>query len=1011
MNHRTIRQSRALVFALTFLLLAPVSFAQAAPVKRPISHRDYDSWRAIQNQKLSPDGKYVGYALFPQEGDGELVVRNIETGKEFREAVGARPAPPPPNPLGEVTGEMDRPQARGITVGFTPDSKMLVFSTFPTKAEVDKAKRDKKKPEEMPKGGMVIMDLASGAVTRVQRVKGFQIAEKSSTWLVYQKEAEPERKATKPEVKSAETKAEPAKDGEEAKKEDSAKDKDKKKEYGSELVLRNLVVGVDRTFADVSEYAITKDGSMLIYAVASKKEETNGIYAVASLASCPCGGLITGKGKYSKLTIDENQTTLAFVSDRDDQASKTPKFKLYAWDFKSPAPVEIAASSTIGLQRDYVISEKATLSFSRDGKRLFFGVSIAQHEKPKDELLDDEKVSADLWSWKDDSVQPMQKSRAQLDKNRSYRAVYHFDLKKAVQLGDVTLPEIMPSENGLWAIGTDNREYRPMIEYGIRVSDSYLVDTITGERKPIAKKQFGRLQWSPDGKYLINYDGKDWVSTAVPSLASVNLTSKLGVSFANEEDDHPDVPEAYGSGGWTRDGKFVLIYDRYDVWQFSPDGKVAKKLTDGRKGKLHLRYVRVNTDSKDPDDRWIDPAKPFLLSAESEDTRDSGFYRTRLDSAEPPQKLIFAAESFSNPVKAKDADVLMFTAQRFDQFPDLQVADTDFRKPTRVSDANPQKAQLLWGNAELVSYRNADGVPLKAALYKPENFDSKKKYPMMVYIYEKLSQNVNQFVNPAPGTSINVAYYVSNGYLVLTPDIVYTVGYPGQSALKCVLAAIDNVIDRGYVDEKAIGIQGHSWGGYQIAYMVTQTNRFRAAAAGAPVSDMISAYDGIRWGSGLPRQFQYEHTQSRIGGSIWEYPMRYFENSPVLQADRVQTPLMILHNDADDMVPWYQGIEYFLALRRLGKEVYMFSYNGEPHGLRRRADQKDYTVRLQQYFDHFLKGAPAPDWMLKGIPFLAKDEEKVRFNAEAYGKKGPELNAETAPANPSAEKKSVGGAQ
>jgi dipeptidyl aminopeptidase/acylaminoacyl peptidase len=244
---------------------------------------------------------------------------------------------------------------------------------------------------------------------------------------------------------------------------------------------------------------------------------------------------------------------------------------------------------------------------------------------------------------------------------------------------------------------------------------------------------------------------------------------------------------------------------------------------------------------------------------------------------------------------------------------------------------------------------------------------------MIVYIYERLSQGVYNFVPPRPGTSINLAYYVSNGYLVLTPDIAYTIGSPGQSALKCVLPAIQAVVDKGFIDEKAIGIQGHSWGGYQIAYMITQTDRFRAVAAGAPVANMTSAYDGIRWGPGLPRQFQYERTQSRIGGTLWQYPMRFIENSPIFQADRVHTPLMMIHNDADDAVPWYQGIEYYLALRRLGKEVYLFTYNGEPHGLRRRPNQKDYTVRLQQYFDYYLKGAPKPDWMEHGIPYLEKD--------------------------------------
>jgi len=153
----------------------------------------------------------------------------------------------------------------------------------------------------------------------------------------------------------------------------------------------------------------------------------------------------------------------------------------------------------------------------------------------------------------------------------------------------------------------------------------------------------------------------------------------------------------------------------------------------------------------------------------------------------------------------------------------------------------------------------------------------------------------------------------------------------------------------------------------------------RAAAPGALVANMTSAYSGIRWGTGLPRQFQYERSQSRIGGSLWDYPLRFLDNSPIFRADRVETPLLMIHNDEDDAVPWYQGIEYFLALRRLGKEAYLFTYNGEKHGLRKRINQKDYTRRLQEFFDHFLKGAPAPEWMEKGIPYLQREKEKEKY--------------------------------
>ncbi len=329
--------------------------------------------------------------------------------------------------------------------------------------------------------------------------------------------------------------------------------------------------------------------------------------------------------------------------------------------------------------------------------------------------------------------------------------------------------------------------------------------------------------------------------------------------------------------------------------------------------------------------------------------------------------------------QAKNAEVLAITASRFDAFPDVHVTDFTFNAPRKVTDGDAQRQAFRWGASELLSFRNTDGVPLKAVLYKPEGFDPAKKYPMLVYIYEQLSQNLHNFVNPTPGTSINFAYYVSNGYLVLTPDIVYTEGYPGQSALKCVLPAIDAAVARGGVDEQAIGIQGHSWGGYQIAYMLTQTSRFRAAEAGAPVGNMTSAYSGIRWGTGLPRQFQYEQTQSRIGKPLFDAPITFIENSPIFQIRRVTTPLLIIHNDNDDAVPWYQGIELFLALRRNGKEAYLLNYNGEFHGLRRRHNQRDWTVRMQQFFDHHLKGAPTPEWMETGVRYIDREREKERF--------------------------------
>jgi len=957
-----------LALAFACLALTP-SLALAQTAKRPINHHDYDGWRTIAGQRLSNDGKFLAYSLMPEEGDGEVVIRNLVTGQETRIPAGARPVAPP-----AATEEEDAPPPpRGVTIEFSADSKTVVFSTFPTKAETNQAKKDKKTPDQMPKDGMVIVALASGRQTRIERVRRFAMPLKGDGYLAYLREA--------PEGRGAADAPKPDGGGDSADQQAGRGGRGgrggsgggARLQFGTDLELRSLSDAAERTFPDTAEFSLTEDGKQLVYAVSARDTTKNGVFVVGiGNANAPLA-LLDGKGKYSKLTWDENQTELAFLSDKDDAASKPSKFKLYRWDRRAPTATELISTATPGFHKDYAISENGAISFSKDGKHVYFGAAPQAPEKKDDAAADptEEKAVVDLWSYKDDYLQPQQKLRAARDRNRTFTAAYSIPDHKLIQLADEQLETVTPSENTQWVLGADDRDYRKANDYDEHYSDTYLIDTATGTRKLLAKKHTGQVSFSPNGHYMLMFDGKDWSTVSVPDGKISNLTAKLPVKFFNEETDTPSLPNSYGAAGWTKDGTAVLLYDHYDIWQVSPDGSAAKNITAGygRAHDLQFRYVRADNDLRE---RWIDSSKPLLMHAANLTTRDTGFFRGAFDGSAPKQ-LIMEAKDLAMPVKAKDADVYLLTEQTFNQFPDLVTTDGAFKELRKVSDANPQKAQLLWGTSEVAHFKNADGVPLSGALYKPENFDPKKKYPMMVYIYEKLTQNVNHFVNPAPGTSINVSYYVSNGYLVLEPDIVYTTGYPGQSALKCVLPAIQSVVDQGIVDEKAIGIQGHSWGGYQIAYMVTQTNRFKAVAAGAPVVDMISAYDGIRWGTGITRQFQYERTQSRIGGSIWQYPTRFIENSPIFWADRVQTPVMILQNDGDTAVPWYQGLEFFLALRRLGKEVYLFNYNGQPHGLSDRADQKDYTIRLQQYFDHYLKGAPAPDWMEKGVPYLDRE--------------------------------------
>jgi len=975
---RTNLLREASVLLVLFGLFASNLVAQGTE-KRALSFNDFDAWRSIAGSSISPDGKFVAYVMQAQDGDGELFVRSTTGATEWRSARGYHPPTPPPDASDPEATAAFFALARLLRPVFSADSKYVIFNIEPNKADVLKARKDKKKTEGLPKNSLGIMQVSTGKVTRIDDVKSFQVPEDGFGYVAILKGpakdvAVPgENKATATPESAASPTPTPAPTPSPTPTPASGA---KKKEYGTTLILRKLDTGAERTYRDVLDYTFSKDGKSLVYAVASKKEENNGVFVVTPQTEAEPVALIKGAGKYKKFTWDEGQTQFAFISDRDDAAAKQPKFKVYHWPRTAAAATEVVSDKSEGFRPGYVVSEKGAINFSFDGSRLFISAAPERDPQPdaKDAVPDEQKVTVDLWHWKDDYIQPMQKVRAISDRDRSYRAVYHLKDAKFVQLGDPTMEGIDPSSTGLYAIGSDDRPYRIRSNYDPGYTDYYLIDTRDGTRKPLRTAQQFGMSWSPDGKYVMFFDGKDWNSISVADGKVSNLTGKFGVKFFREDNDTPSSAPPYGIARWTKDDKQVLIYDRYDIWQVAPDGSGGKMLTGGigRREKTEFRYVRL-----DPDERFVSPGQQLLLRAENELTRDSGFYHVRLDGQ--PEKLTMDAKNYGTPIKAKNTDRLMVTASRFDVFPDILTTAGSFSDLQRLSNGNAQTEPFKWGTSELISYKNTDGVPLQGILIKPANFDPNRKYPMMVYLYEKLSDTVHDFRNPGPGTSINLSYYASNDYVIFLPDIVYKVGYPGKSALNCVLPGVDAVVKMGFVDDKAIGIQGHSWGGYQIAYMITQTNRFRAAAPGALVANMFSAYDGIRWGSGMPRQFQYEHTQSRIGGTPWNETKRFMENSPLFYVERIQTPVLMLHNDGDDAVPWYQGIEFYLALRRNGKEVYFFDYNGEPHGLRKRQNQADYSRRMSQFFDNKLKGAPEPDWMKNGIKYLDRDKEKEQY--------------------------------
>jgi dipeptidyl aminopeptidase/acylaminoacyl peptidase len=415
----------------------------------------------------------------------------------------------------------------------------------------------------------------------------------------------------------------------------------------------------------------------------------------------------------------------------------------------------------------------------------------------------------------------------------------------------------------------------------------------------------------------------------------------MDINFYYELNDVPNEAYPYGIAGWTKNDSPV-IYDKYDLWLFDGNGeKEPTNITkqEGKTNDIRFRYVKLDKELQHLPEK-------LLLRAFNFTNKNAGFYSLDLGKEDSPKKLIIESYQYNTPVKAKKAEKLIWTKQSFQVYPNLYISNSDFSSRVKITDANPQQNNYIWGKVELVDWISFNGDSLKGLLYKPENFDPEKKYPMLVYFYERYSNSLHRYYTPKPIRSvINFSYYVSNGYLLFIPDIVYSVGYPGPSAFDCIVSGTQTMCDKyPYIDRDRLGIQGQSWGGYQVAYLVTKTNMYRAAMAGAPVSNMTSAYGGIRWGSGMSRAFQYEQTQSRIGGNLWDKLPLYMLNSPLFSADRIETPLLIMHNDKDGAVPWYQGIELFNAIRRLDKPVWMLVYNGAPHNLKRRANSKDLTI-------------------------------------------------------------------
>lgn len=930
--------------------------------KRPLTFRDIMKFKEIHNPVIAEDGNWVAYTARPDRGNGEVIVYHVSSRKSYVIERGEKPL-------------------------ISKDGKWAAAYIKPDALALEKAKK-----KEKLKQGLALLETANGQITSFEKVKDFALSDNSG-WLVYH--LLPEEEKEEKNDKTGEGK-------EEAKKPVKEKDKKKKKsdweKKAAPLILRNLSTGREIRIEGVICYAVDPASRYVAYSTFFSDQKENGIF-IRDLSESAAEGKVIIKepgAVFNNLTWSKKKSRLAFlfyyekkVKGKKTDAKKQDSYLpgLYLWDGMAKKLKAMVTKDHI--PDGWMLPAENKFTWTEDENRLFFGFKplpeyrfykkIEPGEESEKEIKEEDIYSADyllkkrevdVWHWLDPRINPQQKKDWEKDKKRIYSAVYHLKQKRFVQLADKEMPLVLPVDNSKYALGRSQVPYMREMTWDGRYYDFYLVDLEQGSREKILTRQKRNVSLSPGGKYVAYYKEKHWYLYNTHSGKTRNLTASIPTPFFNEDHDYPNAVPGYGTAGWLEKDAALFIYDKYDIWQFSTATGKALNLTAGRgrAGKIEFRI-----EITDPEKKFFDKGQEFLLSAYSHEEKYTAFYSCAAGES-GVKKLIGGQKKFQFLNKAKNADRIIFTRESFSEFPDIWVSDFHFESPERISQVNPQIKDFLWGTPRLIEWQNLDGIRLQGIVILPENYNKDKRYPVLVYYYRFFTQRLYEFNQMVVNHRPNFPFYVSNGYVMFLPDVRFRVGQPGYSATKCVVTGVQKLIDMGIADPEAVALHGHSWSGYQTAFIITQTDIFAAAIAGAPVSNMTSAYSGIRWNTGLARQFQYEKSQSRIGKSLWESPRLYIENSPVFFADRINTPLLIQHGDKDGAVPWYQAIELYLAMRRLNKSCIFLQYNDEPHHLKKYPNKLDYSIKMKEFLDYYLKGEPAPEWIKKGVPYRKSNE-------------------------------------
>ncbi len=748
--------------------------------------------------------------------------------------------------------------------------------------------------------------------------------------------------------------------------------------------MRNLATGDQRYVGNVGSFVFDDAGAVMAYTVRGQSRLGNGVYLMM-LGSGEQKMLDTAAADYDQLTWSDKGSNLAVL--RGDKArDRLQKDNvLLAWTSAGTPTarmITIDPAKSSSFPAGMVISEFTAPRWSDDGARVLVGVKAQEPDRP---APTEPQANVDVWHYKDVEPQSVQILRVTQDRRATFAAVVDLASGAVRQIANDDMRAITPTDDLKWAIGRVDTPYRGQISWGGSRADVYRINLVTGERTLIEPGLSRTMGFSPDGKWFLylnkghvySYDMATGKKTAIDG----------GRSFVDAEDDHDYEKPVYGVAGFSADGKSALLYDRYDLWALPLTGGSPANVTKGvgAKQETRLRVAPMRPAGAGGGgggrgggagggaDQAIDLTKPITLAAYGEYTKKTGYFS--LAPGQAPQPLIWADKQIGAPIVAKNADRVIFTQQTFTEYPNYWVSTKEFGAPRQVTDADPDLLkQFAWGSKKLIDYTNSKGQRLQATLTLPAGYEPGKRYPMLVYFYEIMSNTHHSFQIPPYDDRPHMSTYASNGYLVLQPDVVYEIGKPGSSALDCVGSAVRKVIELGYADPKHVGLQGHSWGGYQSSFIVTQTDMFAAVVTGAPPTDLTSFYGTLYRSSGTIQQGITEVGQVRMGENVtpWSHHALYESQSPIHNAPNIKTPFLILQGTADGAVDWGQGLEFYAAARRLGKQVIFLSYPDEAHHLGRKENQIDFQIRMRQFFDHYLKGAPAPDWMTNGVPQVMK---------------------------------------